>query len=187
MLSYPDALAYQVVAAQKKTTAATRIGSYTIASMLGGAYIGVAVVLMLTAAGPFFDNNSPATKLVSGLVFGVALSLVTVAGGELVTSNMMTLTQGLSQKAITINVWGRTLTVNFLGNLLGGIAFGTLVWLSESPTKAHLPTPTWNLSSPPKPQNPSLNSSSGRCCVTSWCAWPSGAASASKAKLPASS
>lgn len=53
MLSYPDALAYQVVAAQKKTTAATRIGSYTIASMLGGAYIGVAVVLMLTAAGPF--------------------------------------------------------------------------------------------------------------------------------------
>jgi nitrite transporter NirC len=130
MLSYPDALAYQVVAAQKKTTAATRIGSYTIASMLGGAYIGVAVVLMLTAAGPFFDNNSPATKLVSGLVFGVALSLVTVAGGELVTSNMMTLTQGLSQKAITINVWGRTLTVNFLGNLLGGIVFGTLVWLS---------------------------------------------------------
>lgn len=70
MLSYPDALAYQVVAAQKKTTAATRIGSYTIASMLGGAYIGVAVVLMLTAAGPFLTTIHQQPNLLAASSLG---------------------------------------------------------------------------------------------------------------------
>ncbi|WP_051197032.1 formate/nitrite transporter family protein [Jonesia quinghaiensis] len=130
MLSYPEALEYQVAAAQKKTKAATHIGSYTIASMLGGAYVGIGVVVMLTAAGPFFENNDPAVKLISGIVFSAALSLVLVAGAELVTSNMMTLSQGLFQRRIRFTVWGRTLTLNFLGNLLGAVFLAVVVWLS---------------------------------------------------------
>lgn len=98
--------------------------------MLAGSYIGVAVVLMFTAAGPLFVAGSPWTALVKGLVFGIALTLVVFAGGELATSSMMTLPQGALAGSIT---WLRglyALVFAFIGNLLGAGVFGTLVHFS---------------------------------------------------------
>src|SRR4051794_7228947 len=80
--------------AASKVAMTRRPFPYLVQAMLAGAYIGVAVVLMLTAAGGLALADSPWTKLVQGLVFGVALTIVYSAGGELATSNMMTLTQG---------------------------------------------------------------------------------------------
>ena len=51
---------------------------YFLLSMLAGAYIGFGILLIFTIGGLL--NGNPATKLVMGLSFGVALSLVVIAG-----------------------------------------------------------------------------------------------------------
>lgn len=127
MLSVEEAIEYQNKSAQTKEASSHKFGSYAVSSMLAGAYIGIGVVLMCASAGPFLQADNPAAKLVSGLVFGVALTLVVVAGAELLTSNMMTLTQGAWNRAISWGKWGRTLTLCFTGNLVGSVIFAFFV------------------------------------------------------------
>lgn len=129
MLSIEETIEYQNSAAVAKEAATHRIASYSISSMLAGAYIGVGVVLMCASAGPFMQSHAPAAKLVSGLVFGIALTLVVVAGSELLTSNMMTLTQGAFNRVLD---WGkavRTILFCFAGNLVGSVIFALFVHL----------------------------------------------------------
>ncbi|MBI9115967.1 formate/nitrite transporter family protein [Sanguibacter suaedae] len=130
MLTIPEALAVQQQTAVAKVRSTRRPVAYTVQSMLAGAYIGIAVVLMVSAAGPFLAAGSPAARLVSGLVFGIALTLVVIAGGELVTSNMMTLTQGALARRIGWGQAGGTMLFCFAGNLLGAFAFAGVVHLS---------------------------------------------------------
>ena len=103
---------------------------FTVSGMLAGAYVGIAVVLMLNAAGPLAEAGAGWAKLVSGLVFGVALTLVVFAGAELVTSSMMTLTQGTLMRATSPGSAFGALGFTFVANLLGSALFGTLVALA---------------------------------------------------------
>lgn len=121
---------FQRAAARIKVEATRRPAAYAVQSMLAGAYIGIAVVLLASAAGPFLAAGSPATKLVSGLVFGVALTLVIIAGGELVTSNMMTLTQGAIGGRISWREGGVTMLFCFVMNIAGSFVFAALVHFS---------------------------------------------------------
>lgn len=89
-----EAVAGQAEAAVTKAADLRRPGRYLVSSALAGAYIGVAVVL-LVAVTPLNAANSPWTKLVQGLVFGIALTAVVFAGAELSTGNMMTMVQGM--------------------------------------------------------------------------------------------
>lgn len=130
MLTIPEALDYQEHAAAAKVAATRRPFPFTIQAMLAGAYVGVAVVLMVSSSGPFLAAGSPAVKLINGLVFGVALTLVLVAGAELVTSSMMTLTQGWARRSITGRQWLTTLLFTFFANMAGAFVFAGLVHLS---------------------------------------------------------
>ena len=121
---------HQAEYAATKVALTRRPLGYLVQSGLAGAYIGVAVVLMLTAAGGLALEASPWTKLVQGLVFGVALTLVYSAGGELATSNMMTLTQGALRRTVGWGVGGRTLGFSFVGNLVGAAIFAAMVHAS---------------------------------------------------------
>ncbi len=127
MLPIADTLEVQSAAAHHKSDGARRLIPYSVSSMFGGAFIGVAVVLMVSTAGPFVAAGHPAAKLVAGAVFGVALTLVVFVGVELSTSGMMVLTQGALTRSIR---WGRAagvLALCFLGNLVGSIVFAALV------------------------------------------------------------
>ena len=53
---------------------------YFVSSMLAGAYVGLGIILIFTIGGLLNNAGSPATKIVMGLSFGVALSLVVFAG-----------------------------------------------------------------------------------------------------------
>lgn len=130
MQSIAQTIDYQSASARAKVQFSRRKIAYLISAMLAGSYIGIAVILMLTAAGPFHQQGAPATALVSGLTFSIALSLVTVAGGELATSNMMTLPQGIALKSISGLQGTATLIFCFMANLLGGITFATFVFFS---------------------------------------------------------
>lgn len=127
MLDLTATLDAQSAAATRKADGLRRPVASFVSSMFAGAFIGVAVVLMVSTAGPFVAAGHPAAKLVAGAVFGVALTLVVFVGVELSTSGMMVLTQG----AITGTIgWGRaggTLALCFAGNLAGSIVFAALV------------------------------------------------------------
>ena len=57
--------------------------AYFVVSMLAGAYIGIGVLLAFTSGGLL--TGLPYARIVMGLSFGVALSLVVMAGAELFT------------------------------------------------------------------------------------------------------
>src|SRR6478735_2390659 len=130
MRTIEETLQVQADAAVHKAHGVREPLRFTISGMLGGAYIGVAVVLMLNVAGPLIAAGTGMGKLVSGMVFGVALTLVVFAGAELVTSSMMTLTQGVLMRVVRPGPAAGALSFTFLANLLGAAVFGTLVAVS---------------------------------------------------------
>ena len=83
-LSIPDALvAHEDAAVTKATTARTQLPRYLLSAMLAGAFVGVAVLLMLMVSAPLIADQNPAARLVQGAVFGVALTLVVFAGARM--------------------------------------------------------------------------------------------------------
>lgn len=118
---------HDAAAATKARQARSGIARYMLASMLAGAYVGVAIVLLLMTSAPLIAAGSPFAKLVQGAVFGVALTLVVFAGAELFTGNNMVMLQGLFRRKVSLLdlalVWGASL----VGNFLGSIAFAALV------------------------------------------------------------
>lgn len=130
MLTISETLDEQVKYAAYKVSSTRRPVAYLVQAALAGAYIGIAVVLMVSAAGGLSVAGSPWTKLVQGLVFGVALTLVFAAGGELATSNMMTLTQGVIRRTIGWRPAAGTLAFSFVGNLAGAAIFAAMVHAS---------------------------------------------------------
>jgi nitrite transporter NirC len=102
-------------------------GRFLVSSMLAGAYVGVAIVLMFSVTGPLLAAASPWTKIVQGLVFGIALTLVVFAGSELSTGNMMTSIQGMTTGSAAIGGGIAVILGSFVGNLVGSIIFAWLV------------------------------------------------------------
>jgi len=130
VLSIEDAVETQVEAAHHKSDLLRTPWLFLVRTMLAGAYIGIGVVIMVEAGGPLVAAGSPFAPLVQGLVFGVALTIVVIAGAELATSAMMMLTQGAMRRRLT---WGRaalTLLAVLGGNLVGSFVFAVLVHLS---------------------------------------------------------
>ena len=103
VLSISDTVDAQAAAARHKVALLAVPGLFLVRTMLAGAYIGIGVLIMATAGGPLAAAGSPFTPLVQGLVFGVALTVVLVAGAKLATSAMMVLTQGALRGAVG---WG---------------------------------------------------------------------------------
>lgn len=110
-------------AALKKLTLQKRnLPGYLVHGALAGAYVGIGIVLIFLVGAPLAAANSPLTKVVMGLSFGIALTLVILAGSDLFTGNNLTMTvAALNRKINTADVllnWGWTLLGNFLGSLL---------------------------------------------------------------------
>jgi nitrite transporter NirC len=122
-----DALNEQGQAATTKVADLRRPGRYLVSSMLAGAYIGVAVVLLCAVTGPLLAAGSPWTKLIQGTVFGIALSLVVFAGAELSTGNMMTTVHGVFTGRAGIGGAAAVVLGSVAGNLAGSVGFAWLV------------------------------------------------------------
>lgn len=103
---------------------------YLIASILAGFYIGLGIMLIFTIGGLLSSAQSPMTKIVMGLSFGVALSLVIAAGAELFTGNNFVMTAGILKKTITMKSGIVLWIFNFIGNLIGSVVGGYLYVLS---------------------------------------------------------
>lgn len=99
---------------------------YFIASMLAGIFVGFGILLVFSIRGMM--SGIPYAKVVMGISFGVALSLVVIAGAELFTGNNMVMMGGILNKTITfmdaIKLW----IVCWLGNFIGSILIALLFY-----------------------------------------------------------
>ena len=127
MLTIEQALAVQRDAAVHKVHGLSAPARFVVSGMLAGAYLGIGVILMVSTAGPLTAAGSGAAKLVGGLVFAAALTLVVFAGGELATSSMMTLTQGVAMRAVPPGRATAALAVTFVANMVGAALFSAAV------------------------------------------------------------
>ena len=123
----PEALSEHATLAATKATASRNLPRYLLSAAMAGAFVGVAVVLLLTVSGPLAAAGSGFTKLVSGAVFGVALTLVVFAGAELVTGNMMVMAQGLLARTATWAGSTKVVVVALVGNFVGSVLFALVV------------------------------------------------------------
>ena len=101
--------------------------SYLLSSMLAGAFVGVAVLLLVMVGASFIVSKGAVARLVEGSVFGVALTLVVFAGAELWTGNAMVMVQGLMKRTASMVDTIAVLIGSLVGNLVGSIGFAVLV------------------------------------------------------------
>jgi nitrite transporter NirC len=97
---------------------------YILASVLAGIFIGLGVCLAFTAGGLLTGN--PVARIVMGCCFGVALSLVIMAGSELFTGNNFVMPVGVSQKTVSLGACFKIWGMSYLGNLLGSVILAAI-------------------------------------------------------------
>jgi nitrite transporter NirC len=122
-----DALDESADLAVTKARQVRALPRYLASSALAGVFVGVAVVLLLSVAGPLAASTSPATKLVQGAVFGVALTLVVFAGAELFTGNVMVMVHGVWARRVSPAQLAAVWVASLAGNFIGSIGFAALV------------------------------------------------------------
>ena len=97
---------------------------YFFASMLAGMYVGLGILLIFSIGGQL--AGAPHTKLIMGVSFGIALSLVVIAGAELFTGNNLAGLAGVIKKTITVANLVKLWIVCYLGNWAGSIIVAAL-------------------------------------------------------------
>ncbi len=97
---------------------------YVMLSMLAGMYIGFGILLIFTIGGQL--DGAPSTKLIMGVSFGIALSLVVIAGAELFTGNNMVVASGMLKKKIRVADGIKLWIICYIGNWLGSILLAVI-------------------------------------------------------------
>lgn len=99
---------------------------YFLLSALAGIYIGFGILLIFSIGGML--NGQPYAKVIMGASFGIALSLVVMAGAELFTGNNLVIVAGLMKKTIGLadglKLWG----VCYVGNLAGSVLLASMFY-----------------------------------------------------------
>jgi nitrite transporter NirC len=123
----PEAVDEQAQAAVDKAAAARNLPRYLLLAGLAGAYVGVAIVVLISVSAPLAASGNAATKLVQGAVFGLALTLVVFAGAELFTGNAMTMLHGLTARRVGLSALLAVWAASLVGNLVGSVALAAAV------------------------------------------------------------
>lgn len=97
---------------------------YFLLSVLAGIYIGFGILLIFSIGGML--NGQPFAKIIMGAAFGIALSLVVIAGAELFTGNNMVMAAGVMKKTIKISDGIKLWVVCYIGNLVGSVLLAFL-------------------------------------------------------------
>jgi nitrite transporter len=101
--------------------------SHLIRSMLAGMYVGAAIVLIFTIGGTL-SKEAPATvKLLMGVCFGGALTMVVFAGSELFTGSNLVLTLGVFTRKARVRDLLANWIWTWIGNLLGSVLLAFIV------------------------------------------------------------
>ncbi len=102
------------------------LSAHLIRSMLAGMYVGAAIVLIFIIGGSLSKDNPSIVKLLMGVCFGGALTIVIFAGSELFTGSNLVLTLGVLSKKADISDLAANWFWTWIGNLLGSILLAVL-------------------------------------------------------------
>ena len=94
---------------------------FLVSAMLGSFFVSLGIMLIYSIGGIMHHAGQGTYKIVMGLTFGVALSLVIMAGGDLFSSNAMFGAVGAIEKAISWKDACKLWIASWIGNLFGGI------------------------------------------------------------------
>ncbi|HSQ03757.1 MAG TPA: formate/nitrite transporter family protein [Burkholderiales bacterium] len=94
-------------------------GGFFVSSMLAGAYVGLGIILIFT-----LGSQVPVEfqKLIMGATFGIALTLVVIAGAELFTGHTMFMTLRRFGGAGSLADIAASWSMTWIGNLVGALA-----------------------------------------------------------------
>ncbi|HEX7167763.1 MAG TPA: formate/nitrite transporter family protein [Acidimicrobiales bacterium] len=128
----PEAVDANAALAATKAKQARRLPAYLLSSAFAGAFVGVAVVLLLSVGGRLVAAGAPYARLVQGAVFGIALTLVVFAGAELFTGNAMVMLQGIVGRTVTARQLAAVWVASLVGNVVGSVGFAWMVHAAGS-------------------------------------------------------
>ncbi|GGP14194.1 formate/nitrite transporter family protein [Oceanobacillus neutriphilus] len=103
---------------------------YLMMTMLAGFFVGLGIILIFTIGGMLAPTDFAGTSIVMGLSFGIALSLVIMAGSDLFTGNNMIMTIGFLTKKTKILDVLRIWVFSYFGNFAGAILVAGLFFYS---------------------------------------------------------
>ena len=101
---------------------------YFISAMLAGIYVGFGILLIFTIGGLL--NGSPYSKIVMGVSFGIALSLVIIAGSDLFTGNNFVMASGFLGKKVSLKDVLKVWIVCYIGNFVGSFLIAYIFYLT---------------------------------------------------------
>ena len=100
---------------------------HLVRSMLAGMYVGAAIVLIFTIGGLFSSFGPGPVRLLMGVCFGGALTVVVFAGSELFTGSNLVLTLGVLTKKATWGDLAANWAWTWIGNLIGSVLVAFMV------------------------------------------------------------
>lgn len=102
------------------------LGKYLVASSWAGTYVGLGIILIMVVGSFGSAAGSEFTKAFMGLSFGIALSLVIMAGSELFTGNNLIMMVGALDKKVTWLDAAKIWVASYIGNFIGSFLIGGL-------------------------------------------------------------
>ncbi|MCM3570337.1 formate/nitrite transporter family protein [Neobacillus mesonae] len=130
----PDRIAQKIAEAGAKK-AVMPIRQTLILGFLGGAFIALGFLLDVRVIANLPKEWGSFSSLIGGAVFPVGLMLIVIAGGELLTGNMMALPMAVFTKRASVlqlvRNWVLILISNFAGAIFVAYFFGHIVGLTE--------------------------------------------------------
>lgn len=128
---FAEEFASVLTAGKKKVQLLTNnLPGYFVSAMLAGIYVGLGIILIFTVGGLLTAGSSPWAKTAMGVSFGIALSLVIIAGSELFTGNVFVMTAGLLKRSVSISKALWLLLISYLGNLAGSVLLAAIYYLT---------------------------------------------------------
>jgi len=101
--------------------------SHLVRSMLAGMYVAAAIVLIFTIGGSLSATSPGAVRLLMGVCFGGALTIVIFAGSELFTGSNLVLTLGVLTKKASMRDLLSNWVWTWIGNLMGSVLVAWMV------------------------------------------------------------
>lgn len=125
----------EITAKSGEKKAKLNLGALLILGFLGGAFISLGFLLDIRVIGTAPKEWGSLAGFVGATVFPVGLVLTVLAGGELLTGNMMTMStawfMGTIKLKDLLKNWIIVLIMNFVGALFVAYFFGHIVGLTE--------------------------------------------------------
>ena len=115
-------------AKNKSTLLKNNFLGFFVSSMLAGMYVGFGILLIFSIGGLL--GGAPYAKIIMGISFGIALSLVVIAGAELFTGNNMIMTIGIARNTVSYSQTLWLWLICFLGNWAGSALLAVIFWQS---------------------------------------------------------